>query len=315
MNTTQLRTQKTLLFSVLFFISPTIMLWCGFIFFPYPSSPAVYPVVYFPLFLGLLLLGCGFFLKQKKIGSILKIIGWTAFTLFWSLLPSYLYFSEDGDIFNAAVCVIGVYVLMYMAYHEWLSVQLDEYPSCLQWIAGGTFIAGMIYFVFDSEIFPLFKQGLIELVAEHSMLLMNLFGWSASRNGSVIMYQTTSVTIIFACTAIQSMVLFIGMLGALSGAPPKRRLLGIGITVIPIYFLNLFRNASVIYLVGENITDFNLAHNVLAKAGSLISLIILLFITFKITPELYDEIRGITRLPYRRGPLETLLRIRRDTKT
>jgi exosortase/archaeosortase len=53
--------------------------------------------------------------------------------------------------------------------------------------------------------------------------------------------------------------------------------------------------------------SFEIAHNVIGKAGSLIALIVLLFITFKILPELYDEIMGIIDLPKRKGPVELFL--------
>ncbi|MFH1101454.1 MAG: hypothetical protein V1726_05430 [Methanobacteriota archaeon] len=72
--------------------------------------------------------------------------------------------------------------------------------------------------------------------------------------------------------------------------------------------LNLIRNAGVIFLVGGNITTFNVAHNIIAKIGSLIALIALLFLVLKINPELYDEITGIIDLPKRDGPLERVLR-------
>ena len=94
------------------------------------------------------------------------------------------------------------------------------------------------------------------------------------------------------------------MIGALKKIGWKRKTFGIIITVIPIYFLNLVRNASVVFLVGANITTFNIAHNILAKIGALITLIALLFITFKIIPELFDEINCIIDLPKRKGPIE-----------
>ena len=96
------------------------------------------------------------------------------------------------------------------------------------------------------------------------------------------------------------------MIGALNKVDFKRKLLAISVTVIPMYFLNLVRNASVIYLVGSRTTSFNIAHNVLSKAGALITLIALLFLTFKIIPELYDEIICIFDLPKRKGPIENI---------
>jgi archaeosortase A (PGF-CTERM-specific) len=221
-------------------------------------------------------------------------------------MPSALYFSEGGDVFNAAVCIIGVYVLIYIAYHEWLSLKRDNYVSCLNWIAGGTFLAGIIYFTIENGIIPGLKDWLIENVAAQTTDLLHLFGINAIRNQDLIMYNNMPVTIIFACTAIQSMVLFVGMIGALSQVNVKRRALGLLVTVVPIYFLNLIRNAGVVYMVGSGMVSFEIAHNVIGKTGSLLALIVLLFITFKIVPELYDEIVGIIDLSKRKGPVELL---------
>ena len=84
----------------------------------------------------------------------------------------------------------------------------------------------------------------------------------------------------------------------------KRRIIGLLITVVPIYVLNLFRNALVTFLVGRNITDFNMAHNVISKAGSLAALIILLLLVVKIIPEVLNEILCLVDLHKRNGPIE-----------
>jgi archaeosortase A (PGF-CTERM-specific) len=291
----------------LFFLLPTLMLLGGYFFYPCHSSPANHPIIYLPLFLGLMILCAGFLLHNKNNGSKFKIFGWILFSSFWAMLPCFLYVSEGGDIFNAVVCILGVYVLMYLAYHEWLSIQKHQHPSCLNWIAGGTFLAGIIYFIIDSGLFPSIKNGLIELVAAQSAGLLSIFGIETLRNGSIIIYNSTPISIIFACTAIQAMVLFIGMIGALGDIRLSRRITGILFTVVPIYFLNLVRNASVIYLVGANITSFNVAHNYLAKLGALLTLIAILFLLFKILPELYDEITCLFDLIKRKGSVEQLV--------
>jgi archaeosortase A (PGF-CTERM-specific) len=287
-----------------FFLIPTIMLIIGYFVFPFPPSLLAKQLVNIPLFLGIFLLGIGFWLKEKNLGTKIKITGWIVFSFFWATSPSYLYFSEGGDFFNAAVCIIGVYILIYIAYHEWLSIKRNENIPCLNWIAGGTFLAGIIYFTVDAGILPVLKTGLIEIVATQSNWLLNILGVESYRQGVMIVYNETPITIIFACTAIQSIVLFIGMIVTLNKVSLKRKLIALSVTVIPIYFLNLIRNVSVIFLVGGQITSFSMAHNVIAKAGSLIALIILLFITFKLLPELYDEIICIIDLPKRKGPIE-----------
>jgi len=290
-----------------FFLIPGMMLIFGYVLFPYPPSLLARQLSFIPLFLGLILFGIGFFFKRKNTASTLKIVGWGMVAFFWATMPSFLYFSEGGDVFNAAVCIIGVYVLIYIAYHEWLSVQRNNHVSCLNWIAGGTFLAGIIYFTIENGILPGLKDWLIEFVAAQSTDLLHLFGVNASRNQALIIYNNTPVTIIFACTAVQSMVLFVGMIGALSRVNMKRKALGLLVTVVPIYLLNLVRNAGVVFMVGSGMVSFELAHNVIGKAGSLLALIVLLFVTFKLVPELYDEIVGIIDLPKRRGPVELFI--------
>jgi len=112
-----------------FFLLPTVMLFVGFFLFPFPPPLLATQLSYLPLFLGLILLGAGYLWKKTNTGSLLKIAGWMLFAAFWSTMPSFLYLSEDGDIFNAAVCVIGVYVLVYLAYHEWLSRKRKDHPN------------------------------------------------------------------------------------------------------------------------------------------------------------------------------------------
>ena len=291
-----------------YFLIPTVMLIVGYLLFPYPPSSFARQLSFIPLFLGLVFLGVGFLYRKKNTASWLKILGWGLFSFFWATMPSFLYFSEGGDVFNAAVCIIGVYVLFYIAYHEWLSILRNESVSCLNWIAGGTFLAGIIYFTIENGIVPGLSDWLIENVAAQTSDVLHLFGVDVSRTSDLIIYNNIPITIIFACTAIQSIVLFVGMIGALPRVRLKRKALSLLITVVPIYFLNLIRNAGVVYMVGSDMTSFEMAHNVIGKTASLLALIILLFITFKIVPELYDEIIGIINLPKRKGPVELFIR-------
>ena len=239
-----------------FFLIPTVMLIFGYFLFPYPPSLFARQLSFVPLFLGLVFLGVGFFYRKKNIAGWVKILGWGLFSFFWATMPSFLYFSEGGDVFNAAVCIIGVYVRLYVAYHEWLSIVKNEHASCLNWIAGGTFLAGIIYFTIENGIVPGLKEWLIENVAAQTSDVLHLFGVDASRTSDLIIYNNIPITIIFACTAIQSMVLFVGMIGALPRVRLKRKTLGLLVTVVPIYFLNLIRYAGVVYMLGSGLTSF-----------------------------------------------------------
>jgi len=289
----------------LFLLIPTIMLIVGYFIYPYElghEEGIASTLIQIPIFLGLILLGIGFLAKKEGVSNKIKIMGWIIFAFFWSTQPKILYLEIDGDIFNAAVCIIGVYVLSYFAYHEWLSLKRKETIGCLNWIAGATCIAGLIYFIIERTALA---DILIEEVARESTWVLDTIIGNASVDGKYIFLDGNYVvTIIFACTAIQAMVIFVGMIGALPKIDIKRRIIGLVVTLVPIYILNSFRNAMVAFLVGRNITDFTMAHNVISKTGALITLIVLLLIVIKIIPEIFDEIICLTDLHKRNGPLE-----------
>jgi archaeosortase A (PGF-CTERM-specific) len=288
----------------LFLLVPTIMLIIGYFIYPYDPDPdrLASKLLQIPIFLSLILLGIGFLIKKGRIGNKIKILGWMVFAFFWSTQPASLYISEGGDAVNAAICIIGVYILSYLAYHEWLSLKRNENIGCLNWIAGASCIAGLVYYVIERTVL---QDWMIEVTANQSAWVLNLITGDGVAVGDFIFFNGQYVvTIIFACTAIQAMAIFIGMIGVIPKIDVKRRIFGLIITLIPIYILNHFRNAMVVFLVGNNITDFNMAHNYLSKTGSLLTLVVLLFIISKIIPEILDEIISLTDLYKRNGPLE-----------
>ena len=131
--------------------------------------------------------------------------------------------------------------------------------------------------------------------------------------GRHIWFNDQVIRIIFACTAVQSMVIFIGILLPLNRIDLKRKTIGIVFTIGTVYVLNLVRNASIMYMVGEYGPEFfSIAHNYIGKGGSLIALIAILFILGKYMPEIFDEIFELIDLSKRKGPIEQW--IRRFTK-
>ena len=285
----------------LFIIIPTIMLIAGYFIYPYPPSDVALNLIKIPIFLGLILLGMGVLLQKKETGKKIKILGWMIFIFYWAAQPTVLYVGGNGDIVNAFICIAGVYVLSYIAYQEWLSIKRKENLNSLNWIAGASCIAGIIYFGIE---LTLLEMWLREVVAAQSAGLLDLFTGPVYLDGVHIGYKKAHIILIFACTAVQSMVIFVGILVPLPKVELKRKIYGLLITILPVYFLNLVRNALVTYLVGNEITDFNMAHNILAKAGSLLALIVLLYILIRMVPEILDELINLTELPKRNGPLE-----------
>ena len=302
---------KDKIIALLTFIVPIFLVLIGLFFFPYDLANVDvinqhYIIINIILFTSLCLLLIGFFTKKDKISNLIKISGWILFAFFWSTQPNSLYYGEDGDIFNAGLCIIGVFLLFYIAYREWLSIRYKNQISCLNWAAGAAGIAGLLYFGID--ISPL-QMILRDVVATHSAVLLNIFTGDVIKNGLEIIWGQARILIIFACTAIQSMVIFVGMIIPLKNVSLKRKTIGLSLTVIPIYFLNLVRNAVVVYLTGIYGHDFfSIAHNYIGKIGSLLALVVLLYIVIKFIPEVFDEILCLTDLPKKGGPIEYFIK-------
>jgi len=267
-----------------------------------------------PLFMGLIVLGVGFFSNHEK-KHLITAAGWIIFALYWATQPEFLYYKEDGDIVNAVFCVVGIYFLFYIAYHEYLSHIKGEELKPLTFLAGSTFISGFFYFLIEK--LPIFAGSLIKVVADQTVWVMRAIGYNV-RAGAVIHGETItvpvyfngnhSVQLILACTGLQSMMIFIGVIVALGGVDWRRRFRAFMVTVPVIYVLNIIRNVGVIYGVEVLHQTFYFMHNVVGKIGSLLALIVLAYLAFDILPELYDYIYAIFELPKRRGPVERFFR-------
>jgi len=267
-----------------------------------------------PLFSGLIILGIGFFSNQERKHLIMST-GWIIFAFYWATQPEFLYYKEDGDIVNAIFCVAGVYFLSYLAYHEFLSYTKREELEPLTFLVGATFISGFFYFLIEK--LPVLSGILIKTVAGQTVWVMKIMGYHVS--AGAINYGSTitvpvyfngshSVQLILACTGLQSMMIFIGVIAALRGVDLDRRFKALVYTVPVIYVLNIVRNVGVIYGVEVLHQTFYFMHNVVGKAGSLLALIVLAYIAFDILPELYDNIASLFELPNRRGPVERFFR-------
>ncbi len=285
----------------------------------------------------LFLLGVGYFFSgkghnflgkhfPKKIGHQISILGWICLGLFWWIEVEHYILIKDPV--NALICAAAVPFFGYLAYHEYLSILWKETYEPLRWLAAMTVVAGGIYFFVERV--PILAGWLIHIVAEQSIWFLHIFdlqttldpidygeGSKYYRPGSEHQEVrvgieadswkdplSPSVNIVLACTALQSMIIFVG--GVIcTKAPARSRLNGFLVTVPPIYILNLIRNAAVIWLTYEHIwgeDTFFWAHAVLGKVGSLIALVFLAVAVFHFLPEMQDSILGVIDLPLRKAP-------------
>jgi archaeosortase A (PGF-CTERM-specific) len=157
-------------------------------------------------------------------------------------------------------------------------------------------------------------EALIEVVGGQTVMLLNLVqpGYAAGRvdlhpgdtelSMPVHWSGHSYIHIVIACTAIQALFVSVAFIGNVD-APWKRKALTLTVVAVPIYLLNLLRNVVVVYLVYNNITGFEFAHNVIGKVLiSLVGLFTLMFLAFWLLPQMYEVINGLFDLPWRRGP-------------
>jgi len=257
--------------------------------------------------IAVLLLAYGFH-RRNPVGHLLSAGGWAAFAVYWLLrTPPYL---DEGDYFSAFFAGGAVPFFLYIGYHEYLlakgrggSKENGDNHS-LKFMAGTGFIAGGIYFLI--EYVEAFHAGLVWVTAYQGELLLRLFGYDISLGD--IRYEDkirvpvlreghsgTNIFIVLACTAIQSLVVFVGAIYSTRG-DRKRKFKAFLYTVPVVYVLNIVRNAAVIYLVYEGFLEFNIAHGYLSRYGAMLVLIVLVYIMFDILPELHEDIMGIMDL-------------------
>jgi archaeosortase A (PGF-CTERM-specific) len=258
------------------------------------------------LIAGLIGLGAGYFLKSEK-KHIYRMIGLLLFGIFWVALTPY--FISTGDYFNAVICLLALPFYAFLGYHEYLSHERKEEVESLKWIVGASFLAGGLYFLFDK--IPILSGYLILAVAYQTVGLINLFGYDYGVGGinyvdNPLWYRTnfgeiqvpvegSSVVIIQSCTAIQSMLIFIAAIYFVQAAS-KRKWYAFAATVPVIYVLNLIRNVGVIYMMDTLDWSYQVAHHEIGKTGSFLALIALAAISFKLLPELLDNIWGLVGL-------------------
>jgi len=285
----------------------------------------------------LFLLAIGYYISERehvflgmrfptKIGNQFSILGWICLGFFWWIQVEYYILIKDPV--NALICAAAIPFFGYLAYHEYLSIIWKLPYEPLRWLAAMTVVAGGIYFFVERV--PLLAGWLIHLVAEQSIWFLDIFNLELSLGqidygeGSKIYRSGSeheevrvsvegdswknplapSVNIVLACTALQSMIIFVG--GVIcTKAPLHSRFNAFLVTVPPIYILNLVRNAVVIWLTYEHVwgvDTFFWAHAVYAKIGSLLALVVLAIAVFHFLPEMQDSILGVIDLPLREAP-------------
>lgn len=266
------------------------------------------------LWIGIPALLYGYLYEYKK--HYFRIVGFVLLGIFWA--GEAPYFLTISDYVNAAMIFTALPLFSYFAYNEYLSKKWEEDPDYMKFLAGGISIGMLVYFGIHR--IPFISGILIKVVAGQTATLSNFFGYNFTASsinfvGNPLWYRVnneniyvsitgSNINIILACTGLQTLAAA-GALLYCTKADKNKKIKSMLLTLPTIYIANIFRNAIVIYLTMEGITSFEMAHNEIAKTGSVILLMILLFAVFEIMPEFHDNIMKVISLP-KREPLDAV---------
>lgn len=271
------------------------------------------PILLLVEFVGIGLLGLGFLVKDSR-SHLMRAAGWILFGVYWPFQAPQFFNAAEADPVNGWFTLLGPLFLLWIAWHEWKSYQWNEDPAALRWFAGASAIAALTYFVIF-EIPGVQRWIILQTALQSNWLLGFLFGVQGTvvqdtlGDAHIFLNGGTdyAVTVVLACTAIQSMMIFVGAILCLQ-ADPRRKWLGYLMTVPTIYFLNLFRNAGIVYgykilnwsMFG--IDSFEWMHSYVGKIGSLLALVVIALGVFWTLPELHSNILDLFDLRKRRAP-------------
>jgi exosortase/archaeosortase family protein len=122
------------------------------------------------------------------------------------------------------------------------------------------------------------------------------------------------VSIVLACTALQSIMVFIGLFAGTT-ANLRRKVYASLIVGGVVYVLNLVRNTGIIWFYGQGHSSFWVMHDAIGKGGSLIAMVAIAFGVFRYFPEFLQALFGVLDLVERDGPIERFLKIGRRRPT
>lgn len=241
---------------------------------------------------------------EKKIKFKISGIGWVFFGIHWAFQsPHYLEVYDYVNVFltlaTAIISVLLGYVLIKEDKRITGTINGINISRSIFMATTAAAIGGFSYFIF-SEI-PQLSTWLISTVTDQTVWLGSVFGVMITRiDWNLVAVNGYKVEIILACTAIESIALFMGIIASVN-APAKRLASAFLLSVPVIYILNLIRNVFVVNAYGmmwfgEPAMSFYIAHTIIAKIGSLIALFFVAYAVLKTLPEIIDMIDGIMNL-------------------
>lgn len=246
--------------------------------------------------------------KDNKLAEMICGAGWLIFGFYWLTLIPYYYAKADyTNIILTLMLFSFCGVLAHFIARAFKNQTRRNQPNHEEAVA----LSNKVNLMFDLtkliavvciiympfSLFMPLNHLIIETVATQTVSILNFLGYDAVLVAyNTIAYNGIAVTVILACTAIESIAFFTGLILAVPEKNGKRKMLAFLLTVPVIYLANLFRNLFIVVAYGDlwlGPNSFDIAHHYIAKAGSGIALILLSYITMRLLPNLIDTVLGL----------------------
>ncbi len=225
--------------------------------------------------------------------------GWIFLSIYWFFQPTA--YIEIQDYFNAFLVIVAAIVSIFIACITFQARNKKEDRNEVFFsLSMAASVGGLIYFLFADVGF--LNAGIISLVTDQVIWFIGKFGYPVAQVGwNQLAVNGLAVEIILACTAIESIALFTGLISSAKETPLARKFRAFMISVPVIYILNLVRvsftaSAYGFGWFGTPEESFHISEHIITKAGSILALLLISYMVLKMLPEVSDMIDGILKM-------------------
>jgi len=249
--------------------------------------------------LGLLVIA-SFLPKSFNSRYIFGSSGWIFLSFHWSLqLGDYI---DLRDYVNIILVISATIASLFIAHITFQAKDKNDRSTYEVFfsLSRAASVGGLIYFLF-AEI-GLLNTWIISTVTGQGIWLIEKVGFPVVQVAwNQLAVNGLDVEIILACTAIESIALFCGIISSATGATTGRKLQAFVISVPIVYLLNIIRvsftaSAYGLSWFGSPEESFHISEHFITKTGSLMALILISYIVLKMLPEVADMIDGIFKV-------------------
>ncbi len=267
-------------------------------------------------------------LRTRRFSAILA---WGPASIYFLLGTQH--YLEIEDYILLIMAWITAPLAAYLMFWEWKSI---EHDASLTWLRGALLWSTLPWFLISNS--PILSVILIQFTAEQTAWMSSITGtdslitggvWVDPASGPIVRWdewegnrwwlqeelgyagfhvpmlnsvtgETVHVNIILGCTALQSMIVFVGAIIAVRDAPLRRRIRALLATIPVIHVLNIFRNCGIIHLSIHHrsfeffgMGAFDFAHDYASKILSLGAMFLMALGLFELIPKMHVHVLRI----------------------